>query len=533
MKKFLLPLVVLLVCLISLSCAGSSSSTSSSATSKSSTTASSSVKPSATVAQPKSGGILHMLTTSLPTNVGHPGLSMGPPEGALMAIEPLSSFDEKGNLLPHLATSWDLDPVNRSITLHLRKGVKFHDGTDFNAEACKWNFEQRMKTGKNSAAEVEKLETLDDYTVRVTFKRFNALNVISWTHTVMMYSPTAVKTNGDDWAKTHVVGTGPFKQTDFKDASYWKFARFENYWGPKPYLDGMEYTVVADGTVANLTMRSGSADMWKSGATSKDCLDLAAAGFNVVQRSASVYFLAWDSATPGSPFADQRVREAVEYALDKAAIAKAVGYGSFHELSQFANPDDLPYNPEIKGRAYNPAKAKQLLAEAGMPKGFKSKIQIRNEQSSIDTVTLMQSYLAAVGITIDIDICDSARWLSITSSTMWKDGMIYAMVGRNAGYSYIQFSVGGQWKVQPNSAFQNVAKSKTYEDLYSQLMNVPTLEDSIIVGKKMVKQLNDECIAIPLWNGPYNIVVQKYVHTDYLSVHHQIWYAERDWMDSH
>jgi peptide/nickel transport system substrate-binding protein len=538
MKKLLLVLVVLLISAFLMSCGGGTTTPSTTSPATSSTTApiatsplAETTKPPQTTVQPKYGGVLRMLTTSLATNVGNPALPMGPPENALMAIEPLTSFDEKGNLVPELATSWELDAAAQTITLHLRKGVKFHDGTTFDAEACKWNFEQRMKSGKIAAAEVVSIEVLDESTVRVNLKRFNALHIITFTHTVMMYSPTAIKTNGDEWAKTHIVGTGPFKQTDYKDASYWKFTRNENYWGPKPYLDGMEYIVVADATVANLSMRSGAGDMWKSGATAKDCIDLASQGFNVVQRSASVYFLAWDSLTPSSPFNNQKVREAVEYALDRPAIAKAVGYGSYKELFQFANPQDLPYNPDVQPRAYNPQKAKQLLSEGGYPNGFQTKLFIRSE--STDTATLIQSYLAAVGIMVDIDVCDSARWLSITGATGWKDGMIYTMVGRNAGYSYIQFSLGGQFKVQPNTAFQNMAKSQTFADLYNQLMVVPTLEDSIAIGKKMVKQISDECIAVPLWNGPYNVVVQKYVHTNYLSAHHQIWNSELDWMESH
>jgi peptide/nickel transport system substrate-binding protein len=539
MKKLLVVGVILIISVFIVSCAGSGTTTptpGASTTKPVSTTAAPTQPLATTVAKPTTatpqyGGVLRMLTTSLATNVGNPALAMGPPENALMAIEPLTSFDEKGNLIPELATSWELDAKAQTITLHLRKGVKFHDGTIFDAEACKWNFEQRMKSGKIAAAEVVSIEVLDENTVRVNLKRFNALQIITFTHTVMMYSPTAIKTNGEEWAKTHIVGTGPFKQTDYKDASYWKFTRNENYWGPKPYLDGMEYIVVADATVANLSMRSGAGDMWKSGATAKDCIDLAGQGFDVVQRSASVYFLAWDSLTPSSPFNNQKVREAAEYALDRPAIAKAVGYGSYKELFQFANPQDLPYNPDVQARAYNPQKAKQLLSEGGYPNGFQTKLFIRSE--STDTATFIQSYLGAVGIKVDIDVCDSARWLSITGPTGWKDGMIYTMVGRNAGYSYIQFSLGGQFKVQPNTAFQNMAKSQTFADLYNQLMAVPTLEDSIAVGKKMVKQLSDECIAVPLWNGPYNVVVQKYVHTNYLSVHHQIWNSELDWMGSH
>jgi peptide/nickel transport system substrate-binding protein len=538
MKKLLTLLVVLLVgvSILFISCKTTTTSTSTSqpATTSSKPSATITTKATSATAQPVSGGILRCIITSLQTNIGHPGIAMGPPGLSLPAVEPLTSFDTKGNLIPELATSWDLDANAKTITLHLRKSVKFHDGTDFNATACKWNYEQYFKTGKiQGTTDVSSIDTPDDYTVRINFTRFSALYVISFTHTVMMYSPTAIQTNGDDWAKTHIVGTGPFKQTDYKASSYWKFTRNDNYWGPKPYLDGIEYTVVADTTVANLTMRSGGADEWLSGVPLKDAFDLQNAGFNYIQRPASVNFLCTDSTTPNSPFANQKVREAVEYAIDRAAIAKAVGYGSYHEVNQFANPDDLAYNPDIQGRAYSVQKAKQLLSDAGYPNGFKTKIYCQSNTTTNDIVALLQSYLASAGITLDIDVCDSARWLSYTGPTGWKDGMLYATVGRNAGYSYIQFSLGNQFKIQPNSGYQVIAKSPAFTDLYNQLIAVPSLQDSVAVGKKIVKQMYDDAMVVPLWNSPYSLINQKYVHTNFLSVHHQIWNSELDWMDKH
>jgi peptide/nickel transport system substrate-binding protein len=544
MRKLFILLVVLLISAFLVSCAGEETTAPTTGVSSTTTVPTSSTptvpagstsvhtKPPEATGQPQYGGIMRIITSGLPTNIGAPGVAMGPPEQILMCVEPLTSFDEDGNLVPQLATSWDMDPVAKTITLHLRKGVKFHDGTDFNAEACKWNFDERQKAGRTSYVNVESMDILDDHTLRITFKQWNALNIITFTHTVMMYSPTAVKTNGDEWAKEHCVGTGPFKQTDYKNTSYWKLTRFDDYWGPKPYLDGIEYVVVADSTVAALTMQRGDADMWKTGATNKDCYDLSQLGFNVIVRQSGNSFLCWDSATPGSPFAKQQVREAVEYALDRPAMAKALGYGFLKPLTQFATEMDLPYIPEIKGRPYDPAKAKQLLAEAGYPNGFQTKIYIRG-QAAIDGATLLQSYLAQVGINIDIDVCDNARWLSYTGRDNWKDGILLCFWGRNAGYSYIEFSLGTFFKIQEGAAYQVIAKSQEFADLYNQLMKVQTLEDSVDIGKKMVQQIYDECMVVPLYASNYSVITQKWVHTNYLNVHHQIWNAELDWMESH
>ena len=275
--------------------------------------------------QGKYGGTMRMIITSTQTNYGNPG-KQGT-SGRSLYTEPLALLDEKGGLVPWLATSWDMDPQAKTITLHLRKGVKFQDGTDMNAAAVKWSLEQAIVIGRISVApDIDSLAVVDDSTLKINFKKFNALHLYAIVITVPIFSPTSLQVNGAEWAQTHGIGTGPFKLADMKSSSYANFTRFDNYWGPKPYLDGINQIVIADNSVASLTIQKKDADMWDTSGI-KESQDLRNMGYQVIQRRAALAFLAWDSVHTNMPWANQKVREAIEYAIDRPGIAQARGSG--------------------------------------------------------------------------------------------------------------------------------------------------------------------------------------------------------------
>ena len=215
MKKFLIPLTLLLICAFVITgCNSSNTSTSAAAASSNPPPKSAAASASASAspaAQPQYGGTLKIiLGFGFGTNIGNPVVTGMNPITSFWAPpcgESLTEFDSKGNVVPLLAESWDMDPVAKTMTFHLRKGIKFHDGTDFNAEAVKWNWDVRIARGAITGGEnVQSIDVVDNNTVKVTYKVYSALNLISMTHVQFMYSPTAVKTHGDDWAKLHPVG---------------------------------------------------------------------------------------------------------------------------------------------------------------------------------------------------------------------------------------------------------------------------------------------------------------------------------------
>ena len=333
MKKLLIPLTLLLVCAFIITGCGSSNTSSTAANPPPKTAASGTpAATGSTAAQPQYGGILKVVIGyGFGTNLGNPVVTGMSPITSFFAPpcgESLTEFDSKGNVVPLLAESWDMDSAAKTMTFHLRKGIKFHDGTDFNAAAVKWNWDVRIARGAITGGEnVQSIDVVNDNTVKVTFKVYSALSLISLTHVQFMYSPTAIKANGDDWAKLHPVGTGPFKIVDAKIDAYVKFERNDNYWGGKPYLDGIQFTDIPDSMVAQATMLSKQADMWAESVSPKDALTAKDKGLNVFTRESLVNYMCPDSTNPASPLANKKIREALEYAIDKEAINKNFSLG--------------------------------------------------------------------------------------------------------------------------------------------------------------------------------------------------------------
>ena len=173
--------------------------------------------------------------------------------------EPLILYNNDGTVEPMLATDWELAPDLKSITFKLRQGVKFHDGTDFNADAVKFMFDSNIEAQNAISMNWESSEIIDDYTVKLNFKTFN--NAI-WDNlrdtNCMIVSPTNVRNNGLDYARSHPVGTGPFKFVSFERDVKAVFEKNPDYWQEgKPYLDGIEFIFVKDITTQQAVMQSG------------------------------------------------------------------------------------------------------------------------------------------------------------------------------------------------------------------------------------------------------------------------------------
>jgi peptide/nickel transport system substrate-binding protein len=149
---------------------------------------------------------------------------------SMPCAERLVDWDEKGNFLPQLAESWEGDAKNNTFTWHLRKGVKFHDGTPYNAEALRWNYQIQMDAGRLPDRElVKSLEVVDEYTLRMHLTDYSIMAPFSYGFSPQ-FSPTAFKNNGGkEWARLHPVGTGPFKLAAFQRDTLIRYERNENY----------------------------------------------------------------------------------------------------------------------------------------------------------------------------------------------------------------------------------------------------------------------------------------------------------------
>jgi peptide/nickel transport system substrate-binding protein len=432
-------------------------------------------KPTATTG-PVYGGTLRYIFPSPP---GSPlgaywETSQGIPATQL-CLEPMMFEQADASFEPAMAESFDIDAGNDTpgIIFHIRKGVKLHDGSTLDANLVKWNFEM-VRDGKlfGGTRYFKKLEVIDDYTLRVytTMHRNSIINMFAKNQHYIA-SKAAFDKNGLEWMRWHMVGTGPFKQVEFvRDVSL-KTVRNDDYWqAGKPYLFGVDYLFVTDEMTRIALFKSGGADIINMAGNGRLARDLEKEGYQIITYPAGTDILIPDNKNPDSPWFNLKVREAAEYAIDKEAIANAFGYGFRQAAYQLAPPDNPTNSPNIAPRKYDPAKAKQLLAEAGYPNGFKSKIIAQNTVNH-DIIVALQSQFGQVGIDMDLDFVEPAKYMNYFVGT-WDNGLVYNTLSMGANPN----PTIGFFFPEPRIFFKSNKNPEGWGDQYTTIMTTPKPE---------------------------------------------------------
>ncbi|MBO8128403.1 MAG: ABC transporter substrate-binding protein [Peptococcaceae bacterium] len=324
---------------------------------------------------------------------------------------------------PALATDWSVSEDGTVWTFKLREGVKFHDGTDFNADAVVYNFERWMHkdhplnngeckywaymfNGYDEDSMVTSVEATGDYEVKITLKEPFApfiQNLAMFSFGIA--SPAALEKYGEDFFK-NPVGTGPFKFVEWIPDDKVVLEKNEEYWGEKAKVDKLVFRSIPDNSARFLELQAGTIDIMDG--VNPD--DVAAAKANenlevVLRPSMNVGYLAMHMEK--EPFDNVLVRRAINHAINKEAIIEAFFTGLAKPAKNPMPPSLWGYNDDIEPYEYDPAKAKALLAEAGYPNGFKTTLwampvprpYMPQPQKIAEAI---QADLAAVGIEAEI-----------------------------------------------------------------------------------------------------------------------------------
>ncbi len=290
-------------------------------------------------------------------------------------VETLVFLQPDGKLAPGLAERWEQTADGKTHTFTLRKGVKFHDGTDFTADAVKTAWERLLNPNLKVPLRapfdtnlVEAITAVDSGTLRVQLKTSFAPFVSLLAQTQMsVISPTTAKQYPDTYNE-EPVGTGPYKFKERRKGESLTLERFDGYWGRKPYYGTMLFRVVPEAATRESLLLANQVDMIILPPVS----DIPALQRNsnvkvLLAESNRTIFVAMDLTLPGgTPLADKRIRQALNYAVDKEGIIKSVLFGA-------AAPMDAPMASSLFGYTkvgpypYDPNRAKQLLQEAGKP----------------------------------------------------------------------------------------------------------------------------------------------------------------------
>lgn len=343
-------------------------------------------------------------------------------EGKKLVFESLVKLDRTGNPQPYLAESWKLSDDGKTYTFTLRKGVQFHNGTPFNSSTAKFALDW-MSKNETWGKLLEGIETPDDYTVKVRFKKYHAtfLQDITKAWSCAMICPEAVEPAGSTEGKlVNFVGTGPFILDAYEKDKQAVLVRNERYWGEKPKLDKVVWARIPDPHAQIVALKAGEIDMigiteHHSSVPYVEVPGLKKAGYQVSAQSYGRYQVL-EFNCQREPFNDRNVRLAFNYAVDKDKMVKEL-FGGLTEPAATITAPWFKYGPsQVKEKyAYDPEKARQLLAGAGWKdtdgdglldkngKPFTCELLIPAGEANADAVAIfVQSELKKAGIDLKL-----------------------------------------------------------------------------------------------------------------------------------
>jgi ABC-type transport system substrate-binding protein len=374
---------------------------------------------------------------------------------------------------PALAESWEVSDDGLLFTFELREGVKFHDGTDFNADAVKFSFDRQFVESHpyfdhgpwkywgymDMSNIVDRIEVVDDYTVAFHLQRVEAPFLANLAMDfAAIVSPTAVQ-EFDEEFPSNPVGTGPFEFVSWTKDDNIVLDANEDYWGEGPYLDRVILRVIPDATARYLALKNGEVDVIDF--PSADDLELMQEDPNIEliqQPGLNVGYIAMNN--DKEPFDNKLVRQALNYAIDRQAIIDAV-YGSAGQVAKNPLPPTMwGYNDDIEPYPYDPAKAQELLAEAGYPDGFSTDLWAMPvarpyNPNARRIAEIVQSDLAAIGVEVEIVSYDWGTYLDRTDMGEHSMAML-GWTGDNGdpdNFLFVLLSIPAAEKPAGNIAF--------------------------------------------------------------------------------
>jgi len=459
--------------------------------------------------KPKYGGIIRENSGKaanrfgVPLNIRHADMQVADtPLEHLIRMSPVQDTYD-----PELAASWELAPDKSSYVFHLQKGVKFHDGTDFNAQAVKWNLDKVLASTRPVLNSVKSIDVIDDHAIRFNLKAWDILILNDLVRdATLIISPTSYEKNGEKWADTHPVGTGPFKFKKYKRNILVEWEKFDDYWKEGiPYLDGVIRYFVSDPMTSLALFKNKDIDVM--GVDSTSAKQLRDEGkCELVWMGWLHQIMVFNSIEPDSPWAKKKMREALEYAIDKEKICSRLGKGFTEPVYEVIN--NVPGNPGTTPRKYNPGKAKQLMKEAGYPIGLKVDL-VYGTGGGGESIQAIQHYFSAVGIKAQLNPLNMAALMQKSFQVPQSNVLLMDVQRGGMGTAL------GSCKetLASNSVFfPGIKRPHGFDDLLNKAIIEGDVEKRVALLERLDETAYGDAMFVPLWTQPFIMVYHPYVH---------------------
>lgn len=351
--------------------------------------------------------------------------------------EDLSSPTGVPRIVPKLATSWTVSPDATTYTFQLRKGVKFSDGTPFDAQAVQFNvrrftdptFQYYDKVSASTMSlvygDLASFTVLDDSTVQYVFKHpfLDFLRQIpnSGNAASGIFSPEALKKYGQDGLADHPVGTGPFTFAERVRGDHTTLVRNQDYWGARPHLDKVIFKPIGDDQSRVAALQTGAVDLISR--VPPDSVSTLEKGGYSVPENKGVPQIIYYSYNFANPFLrDKRVRQAIIEAVDRKQLAATIYKGYAEAATSIVNQGNEAYDPSAVDYPYDPAAAKKLLTDAGYQPG-QVKFTILSDTTGQPTAEYLQQSLQAIGIDASVQSFEWITYGTRTANLKPEDGL--------------------------------------------------------------------------------------------------------------
>ena len=412
-----------------------------------------------------------------------------------------------GSLVPNLAREWT-DVDGKEFTFKLVPGAKFANGEPLDANAVVWNFKRLLDPATQSTV-------IADFNMITSVEAPDPTTVVIKTSTPWLELPrrlSAISFLAPEWSKTHnpkveVNPSGPYVVVNYDFASHVTLKRNENFFGEKPAFENATYRVIGNSQTRVTSLRSGELNF----ANNISPLD--------VQQLSSLQDLNV-GAIPGrrvhvlrfnmlrDSVKDVRVRQALNYAINKDLITASIYRGQTKAATtQVLIPGQVGFDETMKAWPYDPAKARQLLAEAGYAKGLTLSLGVSDEYlQAPQAAQAIAAQLAEVGVTIKLQIVPTAIWTSFITDAQKGTDLLYLGFSSTTGTStelMNQFTGKGRYTWGPSNPDYDAAVEK--------VKTATSLESQAELIRKANRILADDAQLVYLWPQPFTYAVSKSV----------------------
>ncbi len=378
------------------------------------------VTVSLSTAAPSRGGTLRVGLNADPPNLDpHQSTAAVDRQVFQNLYDKLVDINQNLEIVPMLATSWQIADGGRTYTFKLRGGVVFHDGTPFNAEAVKYNFERMLDRTFGSARFgevnlVTGVTAVDDTTVRIALEKpYSPFLAVLSDRAGMMVSPTAARRLGKDLAR-EPVGAGPYRFVEKRPQDRIVLERFDRHWDRTAgNIDRIIYRPFADGTARVANLLAGELDVIDQIPPTEQARVKGNSSIRLLERAGLGWQGMWIMVA-GPPFNNKALRQALNAAIDRKTLVRVV----FQDTVEPANgpfppgmfTNAIPANARIPER--NLDLARQKLREGGQPSGFAFTLKITPGREAQQVAQVIQSMAGEVGIRVNLEIVEFGALLS-------------------------------------------------------------------------------------------------------------------------